>query len=273
MKRFRLGLRRADAPFAPKFRGVGIPPSGHADLSSFAGEIVDQNHVGHCTTAVAKAAVCSLRAAGVSMPEPSHVVAYQLALRLDRAEDYPGVPTRNLPPLRDCGSTLATMVRVLERYGLAPKRGNVSVDGWERTSDCGPANATDERSVNAADAILASQKIVLGPYEIDYASRERDVQLALDAGYACADGGWVDLDYMYRDPSSPPAGAPDITDPDGGGHAQMIIGYRTDHNGETIYLVQNSWGAFWGDGGRTWATRDYLMSRWNIYAIKAELQA
>ena len=274
MIRRSLGLRSARKPRAPsldQLRAVlGSTPRGFADLSEYAGEIVDQNGVGHCTTSVVKAACTSLAAAGHPIGEPSHVVAYQLALRLDRAREYPYVAAKDLPALRDQGSSIATMVDVITRYGIAPYRHDVVVDGYARASDCGPGNATDIRALSFGDVIRASRRVVIGPYEIDYVRRDRDVQLALDAGYAIVEGGWVDTRYMVRDASSAPAGAQDMADLDGGGHAQMIVGYRMASTGPE-YLIQGSWGMPWGDGGRTWVTSDYLATRWAVYAIRAEL--
>ena len=44
-----------------------------------------------------------------------------------------------------------------------------------------------------------------------------------------------------------------------GGHAMVIIGYKVTANG-LLFLVRNSWGTDWRDGGYCWMTEDYI--RW-----------
>lgn len=265
-----LGLRRDRGvfprePFAA-LRGLGAEPRGHANLLDFVPAIVDQGHVGHCTTAVMMAIATTLAAAGTPLGfVPSQLVAYQLALRLDRAADHPGVPAAQLPDLRDVGSTLYTMAAVATRYGVAPMRGTAA-------NDCTTANACDERAVAVDDVIAAARAIVVGPYEITgtAATRLRAAKLALDAGIAVSIGGFVDTAYMGRDAASKPAGAQDTRDPDGGGHAQYLAAYD-DGAGSTLWAVVGSWGADWGDAGVTIVTDAFVAQQWEMMAAKARL--
>lgn len=41
----------------------------------------------------------------------------------------------------------------------------------------------------------------------------------------------------------------------GGGHAMLMVGYSDDRH---AWLVRNSWGTDWGDGGHVWIDYDYL---------------
>lgn len=44
-----------------------------------------------------------------------------------------------------------------------------------------------------------------------------------------------------------------------GYHAQIVVGVRYV-NGERQFLVRNSWGPYWGDGGHAWYSEDYMGS-------------
>jgi hypothetical protein len=58
---------------------------------------------------------------------------------------------------------------------------------------------------------------------------------------------------------------PDWTQPDGG-HAVALAGYRRV-NGGLQFLVHNSWGATWGDGGYAWISQA-MVQRWLQAAYK-----
>lgn len=71
----------------------------------------------------------------------------------------------------------------------------------------------------------------------------------------------------------------DVVVPDGdftnaaSGHAMLIAGYKTQQNG-TYYLLHNSWGTDWGDGGYAWIHANTL--RRNIrsaYVVEAKSTA
>jgi hypothetical protein len=61
---------------------------------------------------------------------------------------------------------------------------------------------------------------------------------------------------------------PDWSDPEGG-HAVMLAGYRTASDGSRQFLIHNSWGTDWGDGGYAWVS-DRMISRFlrSAYKIK-----
>lgn len=60
-----------------------------------------------------------------------------------------------------------------------------------------------------------------------------------------------------------------------GGHCMLAIGYRTATGGMREYLVRNSWGSAWGDGGHCWIPATYLINQdlasdfWSLSAIEA----
>ena len=45
-----------------------------------------------------------------------------------------------------------------------------------------------------------------------------------------------------------------------GGHAMVIVGYRTVADGSLVYKFRNSWGTGWGNGGYGWISPMYLSS-------------
>ncbi len=61
-----------------------------------------------------------------------------------------------------------------------------------------------------------------------------------------------------------------------GGHAIMVCGYSDDRmigSAKGAFLIRNSWGTRWGDGGYGWMPYDYVRRdiAWDIWALfKAE---
>lgn len=56
-----------------------------------------------------------------------------------------------------------------------------------------------------------------------------------------------------------------------GGHAVMAVGYDTARK---VYIVRNSWGTGWGDGGYFYMPFDYVESRWladDFWTIRADV--
>jgi hypothetical protein len=275
---FSRGLIRDDgrhkrAPFDQLRGRLGATPSGGADLSPHLPPVLDQNRVGSCVmNGVPCAAFTTLSAKGEPLGfVPSVRGGYQIALALDRAQDHPLKPASELPPLRDRGTQILTGVRVVSRYGVTPMGQFVIVDGYERFSDCSPENATDEPDLDTVER--AATHLLVGAYELGGRTLERDVQLTLDAGIGVAIGNFVDtLTFEPYGPTSPPIGAQDLFDLDGGGHCTFLHGYRTDAAGVTIYEGTNSWSERWGREGRYQCTGAFLRQAWEAFAIDVEVR-
>jgi hypothetical protein len=62
---------------------------------------------------------------------------------------------------------------------------------------------------------------------------------------------------------------PDWSDPEGG-HAVMLAGYRTTPSGGRQFLVHNSWGSEWGDGGYAWIS-DTMVHKYMHAAYKIKV--
>jgi hypothetical protein len=63
---------------------------------------------------------------------------------------------------------------------------------------------------------------------------------------------------------------PDWTSPEGG-HAVMLAGYRTASDGSKQFLIHNSWGTDWGDGGYAWVSdrmvKQFMRSAYKIKVV------
>lgn len=44
-----------------------------------------------------------------------------------------------------------------------------------------------------------------------------------------------------------------------GGHCMLAVGYTTDSTGKVMFIVRNSWGTSWGDGGHCYIPATYLI--------------
>jgi hypothetical protein len=54
-----------------------------------------------------------------------------------------------------------------------------------------------------------------------------------------------------------------------GGHAMVIIGWRTLPDGSTRWIVENSWGPQWGDGGFWGMTDAALSATFDLFAVRS----
>jgi hypothetical protein len=238
------------------------PLRGSADLTRYAGTVLDQGDTSSCVgCGLTSAAAITLAAAGTPLRwTPSVLACYQLALRLDRAHDYPLRDASAMPALQDCGTQLRTGALVLSRYGVGPSQRGAACDAT-------PSTVRDEHAVHLGTLIATHQTLLCGAFALDVSNRAQ-LQQELEEGHAIAIGGWVDSDYMQRTPRSAPAGAQRLHDSDGGGHCQVIVGYRAD-----AWHVRNSWGAGWGDGGYTWVTDAFIEQLWECYSLDVSLAA
>ena len=56
-----------------------------------------------------------------------------------------------------------------------------------------------------------------------------------------------------------------------GGHAMFIKGYDTNYKGEKVFVVQNSFGSWWGDNGDFYITEKHLLSEIRRYGAFVNL--
>lgn len=56
-----------------------------------------------------------------------------------------------------------------------------------------------------------------------------------------------------------------------GGHAVVLAGMRKTTSGKRQFLIHNSWGQGWGDGGYAWVN-EAMLPKWMYYAYKIKLE-
>lgn len=115
--------------------------------------------------------------------------------------------------------------------------------------------------------ILASQNRLAGYYAIDGLRHDRvqGLLLALRADQPCVAAFKLGAEYFRPTPGqvmSPPKTTEGL-------HAQIICGYRVRAGGGYQFLIRNSWGPDWGEGGYIWVEEEYFDPGYthDIYAL------
>src|SRR6185437_8481510 len=122
------------------------------------------------------------------------------------------------------------------------------------------------------DLEIAGQKLVVGPYGVNPAdpSASDTLAAAIVAKIPVGIATFVDSAFEGLQPGQV-AGAPNQSDPTGGGHALLFTGFRTV-NGERQWKVRNSWGASWNEGGYCWASEAFRASCWESHPLALVLE-
>jgi len=236
-------LGRRLAPFARSGRALATSIPSSRDL--FSGDVYDQGGVGSCAAhAGAGALVESHAAAGKPLRfMPSMDGLYRATLSLMRgAGEFRGA-------LDDYGSDMAYLLQAIGLVGVKPMGSRVE----GRFSDCSLDSV--RRELTLSEMERDGQHLEIGAYELP---RTIDaICQAIAGGYCVVVGTFVDMAFEDWAPGKPPVGAPDLSDPNGGGHAIRVPGYETV-NGERVLVACNSWSTSWGDRGRFLASRSWV---------------
>jgi hypothetical protein len=240
-------------------------------LRTYAAPTFDQGMTGHCGGA---GSAQGLATASMSLSRfnntaplipfiPSPRCIYATTRRIELAD--PSVP------LTDSGIYPTDLIATASYFGVRPMFVTLTPDGrfddvWgdddlRGLRNAPPANVNDDP--NFADLMTAGLKRTLGEYRIDETQAGFDVlvrQTIAIAKVPVGVGTFVDSAVMQFTSSSAPVGAPNMNDPNGGGHWIVIDGYRRDPNnpGDWIYDVHNSWGSAYGDAGGFRGNTDWL---------------
>ena len=222
--------------------------------------VLDQGGIGSCGPHAATAALwTALNAAGTPLPWiPSQADLYRLARCIGRGGPRPNGLWN---PLADGGVMPAWLFAALNSFGCRPMKVPTvrdPEDPWARKSDCSLAGLNDEPMFN--DVREDAVNMFGGQYQIDGTPSVRGAGVRVSLAHklppiVCS---FVDTKYMHWTPEQGPYNMPDYEDPDGGGHAQMIVAAKHDPKHGYLYLIQNSWGVTWCDAGRVWVTEAFL---------------
>lgn len=266
----RLDLREhpaVKARLAAHYEGrVALPES--VDLLPYEPPVFDQGSTSSCTAAATTAGVAvALAAAGSPLGfVPSQRELYAVTRAMERALAAP--PGQPLPALTDSGAELADVYAALARYGVRPMLEQRTSDG--RFYDVEIDHVNDEPSF--ADLEASINRPIVGPYGIDPTDPNAGdtMAAALASGIPIGTAGFVDTAFEQLS-AEQIAGAPNLADPGGGGHALLVPGYRMV-NGARQWKVRNSWGA-WCLGGYCWASEAWRTALWEAHPIAAKLGA
>lgn len=236
---------------------VGSTPNGSAQLQAC--PRLDQGQTGTCHAHSAAAAVwTALNAAGKPLP----FIPSPLLIASTTYADVQG-PADKRDKLQDTGADLSDDAKALATWGIAPMRGPTS-DG--RNSDVEndpPDNSFPEP--DASQISVAGSDLIAGEYSIPVdADAPRLCALALDSGIPIWLGFFCDTAFENLTPSDV-AQPPNEADPNGGGHAVVLAGYRTAADGSYEFHLVNSWGAGWCDNGTCWVSTAWLLKCWMLF--------
>lgn len=189
---------------------------------------------------------------------PSEDIGYKGARSIERARSH---PSGALPVLVDEGAQTEDYQLWISRFGVAP-RWRSSVDG--RNSDCGLDTCND--NLDLAKVESASVLLAPGSYAIDpqASNAESLVQAALAAKIPVRVDAFVDMVFENWSPGDKPVPTPNDNDPEGGGHAIYIVGWGLSGS-VAHYIIRNSWGISWGDGGDVLVSSAWLRAAWGLY--------
>lgn len=239
---------RPDLPDHRDFRlltaaPITFPP--HMDLRG--GPLYDQGSIGSCT---ANAVASMIRFVDVKLNladfDPARLFIYYAT------RDIEGTTAS------DAGSSIRDAIQVIVYPGTPPESAWPYVESKFAVRP--PQSAYDQAHAHEATAYL----------RVDQS--ETGFKSCLAAGYVFVIGFTV-----YENFESAQAATTGVIDmPQGsviGGHAVMVVGYDDPSQ---RFLCQNSWGAFWGQGGHFTIPYDYFTSSdlaadpWTIRAVSGD---
>lgn len=235
-----------------------LPSSVDLRETGLVAAVKDQGQVGACEGfSCSGATETAFALAGDPLGfTPSEAAWYRGLRAIARARSTPaGQP---LPSLQDVGGMTEDAIAFMAAFGIRPRYVARTSDG--RNADLEIAAVNDEPGLGELET--EAIRLFVGPYAVDPQSSdaEQQVQASLAAKIPVRVDSFVDSAYEDWTPSQAPVGAPNTSDPQGGGHAQYIVGYAPG-----FYIVRNSWGTAFGDAGDWRVSPTWLRSTWGLY--------
>jgi hypothetical protein len=185
---------------------------------------------------------------------------------MDRLNAAPG------QPLTDNGATLADYASVVTKWGVVPMLATINPNGF---TDVTPDNLNTPPALGVL--ISAAHRLIVGEYNLDLTASDAVVTACglLAQNIPLYVGGFVDSAVENFTAGSAPVSAPNESDPNGGGHAMAIVGYKTLtaeeaepwglEAGDVLFEVLSSWGSGYGDAGHFWGTKAWFGSLWDCW--------
>ena len=98
------------------------------------------------------------------------------------------------------------------------------------------------------------------------------MRAALADGSPVFVGGYVDSAYEAWRVGQRALGIPNEADPNGGGHATVVVESFDNDDGSSDFSDLTSWGAgFGGDGGHVRVSQWWLASMWDAFVVTARV--
>ena len=246
------------------------------DLAAYEPHRLDQGQSGSCTAhAFSGSTSTACRKASIAVGfEPSPREMYATTRGLERSMQTPAGQT--LAPLTDSGAEPADVFTAGSTFGTSPMLGPTP-DG--RNSDIWSANDTTtlpENVNNEPDGNqlqTAGTTFVTGEYAIDPKSANvSDVcAAAIASGFPIYVAFFCDTAFEQLQ-AGQVAVPPNVNDPQGGGHAVYLSGYKTNSDGTRTFFLSNSWGNSWCDNGRCLVSEAWLKATWELYVMDVKVQ-
>jgi hypothetical protein len=237
--------------------------TGAADLVPLAPKVLNQGNCSGCWAHSADTLLFTRQAAlGQTPVLQSPLFWMQVMYGVYRAAATK--PGDTLPALADQGAQLDDADKCFGTWGSVrfqdPQQdGETDVPATE--DDAGNPIPLPETTLTMVEAAVSA--LFAGPYDVTPdGNAPETVAACLEAKVPVWIGGLVGqglFNYQAGQIEQPC----DPSDPQTGGHARAIIGYRTSGS-DLQFLIRNSWGAAWGEAGNSWASSAVISSAWSL---------
>jgi hypothetical protein len=238
-------------------------PKGAADLTPLLPERLDQGQTETCFAgSLAVGIFVALASAGKPLPFVPSPLLFAATTYAD-VRAAMTLPSQPLPVLQDTGAEFADAAMAAAKWGAAPMGPDVQGRHYDVPDD----NGYSFPEPDVSQLQVAGRELIGGEYAITVDASAIDVCCAaLDAGIPVWTGGLVGAAYQALTANDIAQPTP-TSDPTAGGHAQLLVAYRTNAAGKREFLVAGTWGAEWALNGTVWASEEWVLSQWDLWPL------